>query len=47
MLFENVSWKVKVQMSFGHKAVILSLSKNQETYFTKVARFGMLLENGA
>ena len=27
MLFENVSYEVKVKLSFGHKAVILSLSK--------------------
>ena len=27
MLFENVTKKVKVKLSFGHKAVISSLSK--------------------
>ena len=27
MLYENVAKKVKVKMSFGHKAVISSLSK--------------------
>ena len=35
-------------MSFGHKAVISSLSKlnmESKTSFTKIAQFGMLLEN--
>ena len=35
-------------MPFGHKAVISSLSKlntESKTSFTKVAQFGMLLEN--
>ena len=35
-------------MSFGHKAVISSLSKlnmESKTFFTKIAQFGMLLEN--
>ena len=44
MIFE----KVKLEMSFGHKAVILSFSKlniESKTSFTKVAQFGMLFEN--
>ena len=44
MIFE----KVKLKMSFGHKAVILSLSKlniESKTSFTKVAQFGSLFEN--
>ena len=50
MPFENISIKVKVMLSFGHKAVISSVSKltyNQKTSSTKVAQFGMLLENMA
>ena len=46
MLFEKVAYKVKVELSFCHKAVILSLSKlniESKTYFTKVAQFGILL----
>ena len=50
MLLENVALKVQVKLSFGHKAVILALFKLNtlsKTYVTKVARFGMLLENMA
>ena len=50
MLFENITKEVKVKLSFGHKAVISSLFKLNivsKTYFTKVAQFGMLLENMA
>ena len=38
---------MKVKLSFGHKAVISSLSKlniESKTSFTKVAQFGMLFE---
>ena len=38
---------MKVKLSFGHKAVISSLSKlniNPKTSFTKVAQFGMIFE---
>ena len=38
MLFENVAYKVKVEMSFGHKAVISSLYKlniESKTSYTK------------
>ena len=39
---------MKVKLSFGHNAVILSLSTlniESKTYFTKVVYFGMLFEN--
>ena len=39
---------MKVKLSFGHKVVILSLSKlniKSKTSFTKVLQFGMLFEN--
>ena len=38
---------MKVKLSFGHKAVILSLSKQNiesKTSLTKVVQFGMLFE---
>ena len=40
----------KMKLSFDHKAVILSIFKLNivsKTYFTKVGRFGKLLENMA
>ena len=43
-----IGMKVKVNLSFGHKAVISSLFKlniESKTSFTKVAQFGMLFEN--
>ena len=39
---------MKIKLSFGHKAVISSLSKqtsNQKTSFTKDVQFDMLLVN--
>ena len=48
MLNENVAYKVKLKLSFCHKAVILSLSIlniKSKTSFTKGVQFGMLFEN--
>ena len=50
MLFEIITYKVKVKLSFGYEAVISSLfmlNIVSKTYFTKVGWFGMLLENMA
>ena len=41
MLFDNITKNLKVKLSFGHKAVILSLSKLDK----KVAELGILFEN--
>ena len=46
--YGTVLMKVKVNLSFGHKAVISSLFKlniESKTYFTKVVQFGMRFEN--
>ena len=48
MLLENVALKVKVQLSFGHKAGISALFKLNilsKTYVIKNAQFGMLFGN--
>ena len=45
MLYENVTEQVKGKLSFGHKAVISSLSKlniESKYFFTKVVQFGRL-----
>ena len=48
MLFENVTHKVKVKLSFGHKAVVLLLSKlniESKNFFIQFAQFALLFEN--
>ena len=45
MVFEDITYKVKVKLLFDHKVVILSLSKlniESKTLFKKVNQFGML-----
>ena len=47
MNFENEAYKVTVELSFGHKAIILLLSKlniESKTYFTKVVQVNILFE---
>ena len=43
MLFENVTKKDKVKLSFGHSAVISSVS--ELSIESKVVQFGMPFEN--
>ena len=47
MIFEKVVQKVKVKLSCGQKAVILSLSIlsiDSKNFFTKMVQFDMLFE---